>query len=630
MRIVNVLLVCGLLLFPWASQMRAQEGPPLPTPMDTLRAAHPRLLVLDSALPGIKARIAADPFEKAEFDRIHARAVALLSSQPETFQLGGPRPTLLPIAREMEGRIITLSGMYRLTSDRRFADRAIAEMLSAAKFPDWHPRTPLNTAELTAAMGIGYDWLYPILTSAQRTEIRQAIVDKGLHTYLARIDKNQMHYQNNWAQVIYGGHTVAALAVAEPSDPASIERAQKIIGYARPGIELVMKLFAPDGGFEEGPVYWDYATIYNVLYIASLDSALGTDFGASKMTGFDVTPEYEIQATGPSFQYANFSDSHPEAELSSQMYWFANRFHRPEYAAYERALMHTQKANGTLDTSFFRHARFEMIGLLWDAMTPDTKSVQTLRKVESFSRIQQAYMRTSWSDSNAAYVGFKGGEAGVSHGHLDLGSFVLDDLGQRWASDLGPETYGVPDYFGKLRWTYYRTQTRAHNTIAVDDANEDTDGVCNILFAESKGKDKFIVADLDKSYKNKLQSWKRGIAILDDRRILVQDEISPSKSVNLVWHLHTLANVEIGADKRSATLRIQDKVMRARIIAPAEGRFGIAAPPVLNRKETPNTGVTDLVIEQPQTSSRQVIAVLFSRKGDNKTVRLRDLMDWKK
>ncbi|HZY63421.1 MAG TPA: heparinase II/III family protein [Edaphobacter sp.] len=629
MRILNAIALCGMLLFSFL-QAHAQEGPPVPTPMGTLQAAHPRLFVHDSDLPAIKARIAADPMEKAEFDRIHARAVSLLTEPPERFQLGGPRPTLLPIAREMEGRIITLSGVYRLTGDKRFADRAIAEMLSAADFPDWHPRTPLNTAELTAAMGIGYDWLYPVLTSGQRNVIRQAIVAKGIHTFFARIDRNQMHYRNNWAQVIYGGHTVAALAIAEPDDQASMERAEKVIGYSRPGIELVMKLFAPDGGFEEGPVYWDYATIYNVLYITALDSALGTDFGASKMAGFDVTPEYEIQATGPSFEYANFSDSHAEAGLSSQMYWFATRFHRPAYAAYERALMQSQKANGKLNTSFFQHARFEMIGLFWAAMTPEWKSFQPLPEVESFARIQQAYMRTSWSDPDAAYIGFKGGEAGVSHGHLDLGSFVFDDLGQRWASDLGPETYGVPDYFGKLRWTYYRTQTRAHNTIAVDNSNEDTDGLCKIIFAGSVGKNKFIVADLDQAHKTKLQSWKRGIAILGNRRVLVQDEISPSKPVELVWHLHTFANVEIAADKRSATLRIGDKTMRAKIITPADAHFSIAPPPVLKPKETPNTGVTDLVIDQPQTSTSQTIAVLFSRKGDNKIVHLKKLADWSK
>ena len=44
-------------------------------------------------------------------------------------------------------------------------------------------------------------------------------------------------------------------------------RAEQVISYARPAMAEIMQLFAPDGGFEEGPVYWTYATIYNVLYI---------------------------------------------------------------------------------------------------------------------------------------------------------------------------------------------------------------------------------------------------------------------------------------------------------------------------------------------------------------------------
>ena len=59
-----------------------------------------------------------------------------------------------------------------------------------------------------------------------------------------------------------------------------------MISHARPAIAEIMQLFAPDGGSEEGPAYWNYATIYNALYINSLDSALGTDFGAAESLGF--------------------------------------------------------------------------------------------------------------------------------------------------------------------------------------------------------------------------------------------------------------------------------------------------------------------------------------------------------
>lgn len=444
MRISKTVLCCSLLLLPFPLSLHGQDISPVPTSLDTLRASHPRLLVLDSALPAIKSRIASDPFAKAEYNRLHVRAESLLSTQPEIFELKGPGSTLLPTAREMEGRILTLSGMYRLTGDKRFADRAIAEMLSATTFPNWHPRHTLDTGELTAAMGIGYDWLYPLLTPTQRDTIKQAISSKGLDSFISRLNKKQFPYRNNWSQVIYGGETVGALAIAEPDDTASIERAQKIIGYARPGIGEVMKLFAPDGGFEEGPVYWNYATIFNVLYISALDSALGTDFGASQATGFDVTPRYEIQATGPFYEYANFGDAHPEASPSPQMYWFASRFHHPEYAVHERALTLALETNPKADTSYFRIARFEMMGLLWYAAAPEPKTAQPLPLVDSFSRIAQAYMRTAWSDPNAWYIGFKGGDARASHGHLDLGSFVLDGLGKRWAIDFGRRAMPFP------------------------------------------------------------------------------------------------------------------------------------------------------------------------------------------
>ncbi|NJK99000.1 MAG: heparinase, partial [Bacteroidales bacterium] len=45
-------------------------------------------------------------------------------------------------------------------------------------------------------------------------------------------------------------------------------------------------------------------------------------------------------------------------------------------------------------------------------------------------------MRTSWNDPNAIYVGFKAGSPSVNHGHMDIGSFIMEADGVRWASDF--------------------------------------------------------------------------------------------------------------------------------------------------------------------------------------------------
>ncbi|MFX4478063.1 heparinase II/III family protein, partial [Acinetobacter baumannii] len=84
---------------------------------------------------------------------------------------------------------------------------------------------------------------------------------------------------------------------------------------------------------------------------------------------------------------------------------------------------------------------------------------------------------TSWTDPNATYFAMKGGDNTAHHGHLDLGTFVLDSDGVRWAIQPGMENYDLPGYFDMKggasapRWQYYRTRTAGQNTPLVNGAN---------------------------------------------------------------------------------------------------------------------------------------------------------------
>ena len=247
--------------------------------LDTLNTKHPRLLFTDNDLPAIRRAIKSDAFTKQQYQELLVRGEALLEAPPDKYQIAGPEHTLLTVARDLEDRIITLAALYRITGDRRFATRATQEMVSAATYPNWSTWHFLDTAEVTTAVGIGYDWLYSTLSAQDRKTIHDALVTKSLDPWLTLIAAGKAHYANNWAQVCNGGETIGALAIAD-EEPS---RAEQVISYARPAMTEIMRLFAPDGGFEEGPSYWTYATIYNVLYISSLETALGTDFGASDM-----------------------------------------------------------------------------------------------------------------------------------------------------------------------------------------------------------------------------------------------------------------------------------------------------------------------------------------------------------
>ena len=70
-------------------------------------------------------------------------------------------------------RVYTLALLYRLDGDQRYAERAWQELEAAAQFQDWNPRHFLDTAEMTHAFAIGYDWLYDVWTPEQRATLRR-------------------------------------------------------------------------------------------------------------------------------------------------------------------------------------------------------------------------------------------------------------------------------------------------------------------------------------------------------------------------------------------------------------------------------------------------------------------------
>ena len=227
-----------------------------------------------------------------------------------------------------------------------------------------------------------------------------------------------------------------------------------------------MASFAPDGGWAEGPGYWNYATEYNVFFLSAVESALGTDFGLKQMAGFPETGEFRMQSIGPLNRTFNYADAHDSPGAAPQMFWLAKAFSRPDYAEHES-----------------RHIgdRAGIFHLLWAAGRPQLLQRAPPPLDKLFRGIDVAFFRSAWNDKNALFVGFKGGDNRANHSHLDLGTFVLDAFGQRWALDLGSDDYNLPGYFGPQRWNYYRLRTEGHNTLTIEGENQNPTARARLL-----------------------------------------------------------------------------------------------------------------------------------------------------
>ena len=143
---------------------------------------HPRLLMAAGEEPAI---LPDSPFAKAD-SVIVAFSDATLSEPPVTRAFIGRR--LLHTSRAALKRIFWLGYTYRVHGGEAYARRAIDEMLAVSTFPDWNPAHFLDVGEMTMALAIGYDWLYGLMTPAERETIARAILDKGLKPALEEKD----------------------------------------------------------------------------------------------------------------------------------------------------------------------------------------------------------------------------------------------------------------------------------------------------------------------------------------------------------------------------------------------------------------------------------------------------------
>ncbi len=579
-----------------------------PDPLQSLHKEHPRLFWHKADVASLRESIKSDELLGRWHKSLTADAEKMLKDKPVAHVLIGPR--LLDKSRTALRRISTLSALYLLDGDKRFAERAKQEMMTVVAFPDWNPSHFLDVAEMSNAVGIGYDWLFDYLSADERKTIREGLIRNGVQEGLSGFEKGAWWTKatHNWSQVCNGGLTVGALAIAD-EEPAL---AGKLVDFCRVAIKPSMKAFAPDGGCPEGPGYWNYATDYNVFYLAATESALGTDFGLKAMPGFAETGFFRIQFTGPLGKTFNYADAGDGAGTAAQMFWLAAAFNQLPFAAHELQMA---------------ERRPSIFHLIW---YPRIAAVRTKDLAANpldavFRGVNVAFFRSNW-DANGIFVGIKGGDNRANHSHLDLGCFVLDALGQRWAVDLGGDDYNLPGYFGNKRWTYYRLRTESHNTLTLDGENQDPAGKAPIVAYLSTPNRAHVVVNLSGGYRKQATKVMRGLAMLERNSIVVQDEIQAKQPVDIRWKFLTGAKIQI--DGRSAVLSQGQAKLRVQIIEPPGASFEvISANPPPPQKQQPN--IQNLTVKLAEKSANARIVVLIA-PGDAtiKSPKIEPLEKW--
>jgi len=504
-------------------------------------------------------------------------------------------------------------------------------LLAISAFSDWNPTHFLDVAEMTMAVAIGYDWLHKDLSPASRAAIKEGILKKGLEPSLDAKYNSWLKATHNWNQVCNAGMTYGALAIYEDQP----ELARNIINRAIETIVLPMEDYSPSGAYPEGYGYWGYGTSFNVMFISAIEKAFGKDFGLTSQPGFLQTAGYLQNMTGPSGNSFNYSDAGTGGGLQPAMFWFANKLKDPSVLWVERSRLTKEDAS--------KHVRDRLLPaiMIWgNGINLGQISEPKAKVWVGAGKNPVAMMRTSWTDPAAIYVGFKAGSVSVNHAHMDIGSFVMEANGVRWAMDFGMQGYesleskGI-QLFGRTQdaqlWSVFRYTNRVHNTLTVNDQLQRVVGDAPLTGYASSPNFMSATTDMSEIYKGALAKVSRGIAIVNQQYVVVRDELVTLPQQSTVrWTMLTPAEVKI-TGKNRAELTKDGKKLILQVQEPAQVTMKTWSTDPPNDYDAPNPGTTLVGFEvkmPPQTKSALTVLLLPETAEKNAAQQVQPLSKW--
>ena len=526
-----------------------------------LKRGHPRVMIGAGVRAHLKTLVKNSPVAARIYRRELEEAGRIIAAAPSHYEIPDGR-RLLSVSRRVKERIHTLALADFVDADPRCLERIWKELEAAAAFRDWNPSHFLDTAEMTYAFGIAYDWFHDRWTPGRRRALREAIVRKGLEPGL-EVYRSQSGWHtrdNNWNQVCNGGLVAGALAIAE-EEPAM---AARIVEAAVASVPLAMRHYGPDGAGTEGATYWDYGTRFNIKMISALETALGSDFGLAKIAGFAESGLYQIYLSGADRVALDFEDCGLRRLSAPMHFWMAKRFGRPEYSWFRLSELERPEAGGGL------------LDLLWWDESGRGYDLKRLPLDRYFREAELVCARSSWQDPDALVVAMQAGNNNKLAGHrsLDLGTFILESNGVRWIIDSGIDHETYQTHRNRIKRTdFYRIRAEGHNTLVINPGagpDQDPEAFARVTSFSSRPELVSAVFDLTPAYAKQASKVERRMEVIDRRRVRITDRVVARAPAEIWWFAHTEAAVQPAPDRRSAILSRDGKRLSARLLSNGE------------------------------------------------------------
>ena len=573
---------------------------------------HPRLLFTTTEEKAVKKLIKKDPLARqlAAFLKTKADSIAEAPQIPYKMDKYG---NMLWTSRAYVLRLGTLSLAYRLYGEQKYLDAANKTLLWVCGYKDWDPKHYLDTAEMTTAVAIAYDWLFDALPETTRKIIKGSIYKNAISNVLREYEKggpgSWAKRETNWNVVCNTGMTLGALAVAEDYP----EEAETILKNAAHYMPNCLKHFAPDGVCYEGPAYWGYTNSYLSLYLKAVNDNGGDQGGIGQLPGVSRTALFYKRTLTPSGQRFNFGNASAEEVLNTPaFFFFSRRYQQPEVAEwFRKEIEKTIKQNQPIHQLFF-------LSLPWfnPASPTQNENIPSL-EVYHNSINDLVVLNGNRKEKGSVFLVAKGGLPNQAHQQMDCGTFIIESDSVCWTEDLGADDYALPGFWdgkpGGDRWKYFRNNNFSHNTLNIDRQPQYANGKAFVCEENTHTAHPYARLDLSEVYKVQAHKAFRKFTLINDHTIEVEDEVElRNTSSTVFWTAATKAEVTINGSV--AQLQKDEKVFYFRILSPEGATFHTYPAYNTYPGEKPIKGITMLEIACPVQGGKAKITVEMSSK----------------
>jgi hypothetical protein len=228
--------------------------------------------------------------------------------------------------------------------------------------------------------------------------------------------------------------------------------------------------YSPDGGCEEGPVYWQRSPGSYFDCCRTLSSAVSGAADVMTHPFVKRMGQYIADVHIVGNMYVNYGDAHLEDVASPELiYRYGIAARLPGLAAFgafnsaKNGMTGDQEA---IENSLGPHRLASLARSLPDVMAANdihaAKKADALGRDAWYPHLHLMTARTKTGSEKGCYLAVQAASNGRSHGHLDSGSFIIFHDGEPAIIDPGVEAYTAKT-FSPQRYEIWTMQSAYHN-----------------------------------------------------------------------------------------------------------------------------------------------------------------------